>query len=85
MAQKCECPEQQTIHLKMVKFYVNFIIIKIKDNTCGMLCNLGSTSHSTLRLFKIREHLVFIFVPRKWLSAGHRESTEGLLDDRVSE
>ena len=50
-----------------------------------MLCSLGSVSHSTLRLFKIREHLVFIFVPRKWLSAGHRESTEGLLDDRVSE
>ena len=49
-----------------------------------MLCNLGSVSHSTLRLFIIREHLVFIFVPRKH-SAGHREGAEGLLAERVSE
>ena len=49
-----------------------------------MLCNLESVSHSTLRLFIIREHLVFIFVPRKH-SAGHREGAEGLLAERVSE
>ena len=52
VAQKCECTEHQTIHLKMAKFYVNFIIIKIKDNTCGMLCNLRSVSHSTLGFLK---------------------------------
>ena len=50
-----------------------------------MLCNLGSVSHSILRLFKIREHLVFILVPRIWHSAGHREDAEGLLVVRVSE
>ena len=64
---------------------MNFIINKRKDSTCDVLCNLGSVSHSTLRLCKIREHLVFIFVPRKEHSAGHRESTEGLLVVRVSE
>ena len=50
-----------------------------------MLCTLGSVSHRTLKLFKIREHLVFIFVPRKWHFAGHREGAEGLLAVRVSE
>ena len=58
--------------------------MKIKESTCGMLCNLGSVSHSTLRPFIIREHLVFIFVLRKWHSAGHREGAEGLLVVRVS-
>ena len=34
---------------------VNVITVK---STCGMLCNFGSVSHRTLRLLKIREHLL---------------------------
>ena len=59
--------------------YLKGSIIKRKHSTFDMLCNLGSVSHSTLGLFKIREHIVF----RMWHSTGHREGVEGLLVVRV--
>lgn len=49
-----------------------------------MLCNLRSDlTVSTLSLLKVREHLIFIFVPQKMAFCRHTVGGEALLAARV--
>lgn len=68
---------------------VNFVMcilpqLKNKGGTYAVLCNLRSAlTVSTLRLLKVREHLIFIFVPQNMALCRRTVGGEALPAARV--